>query len=616
YTFKTNDAPSAPTNLRVTPSTSSTNSFTFSWDAPVDEGVTIGGYYYSINNYPNADNTTFVTSSKVGPFAAATQQGNNVFYVVAEDDVGNHNFNNYISITFSVETTAPSPPSSISITDSSVRADEDFALTLRWSGSGATTDHYNVYRSTDGKSYSVVAETGSTSYLDSGLDTDLTYYYKVTAEDNAGAEGEFSSVVSKQPTGRYLTPPEYTSEPEVVVTSSTAAISWTTNRVSSSFVNYGQTSDLGESKGSLEEVVVHEVELTGLVPSTKYYYRVQSFDEARDYTLEEAQSDLYTFTTSVAPAISDVKIDDVRQTTAIVSWKTTTVSSSSVKYGKTTNYENKIEDQSTGATTLHTVRLSDLDPESLYHVRVYGTDIEGNDLMSDDYVFQTLAFPRIFNVTFQPVAGAASATIVVSWETNVETDSIVEYAPAGETFAEKASSELVKEHELTIADLQDNTVYHFRAKGRDQFGNVALSDIQVYSTPFDTRPPKIFDISVETAIIGAGKEATAQIIVGWKTDEGATSQVEYGEGVGGETYTNKTVEDTTLTNSHLVIVSDLRPSKPYHLRVISKDGAGNETKSQDHAEITGRATESVLDLIIVNLQESFGWLGNLGKIFR
>ncbi|OQX51292.1 hypothetical protein B5M47_01095 [candidate division CPR3 bacterium 4484_211] len=72
-----------------------------------------------------------------------------------------------------------------------------------------------------------------------------------------------------------------------------------------------------------------------------------------------------------------------------------------------------------------------------------------------------------------------------------------------------------------------------------------------------------------------------------------------------------------------MIVSDLRPSKPYHLRVISKDGAGNETKSQDHAEITGRAaeitgraTESVLDLIIVNLQESFGWLGNLGKIFR
>jgi len=130
--------------------------------------------------------------------------------------------------------------------------------------------------------------------------------------------------------------------------------------------------------------------------------------------LEEAQSDMYSFETSVAPAISDVKLTDIRQTSALLSWKTTTVSSSIVKYGKTTDYGQEINDESTGATTVHTLRFDGLDPESLYHTRILGTDIEGNELQSDDYVFQTLAFPRIFNLTFEPVEEASSATIKVN----------------------------------------------------------------------------------------------------------------------------------------------------------------------------------------------------------
>lgn len=616
YNFTTNDAPSAPTNLEVSPVSSSTNSFTFSWEEPIDEGVTIGGYYYSVNNLPNEENTTLVTTATVGPIPAATQQGVNTFYVVAVDDVGNYNFNNYASVTFTISTTPPGAPTNISITDSSVRALDDFALTLRWISSGNNVDHYNIYRSTDGQNYALVAETASLGYLDSGLETANTYYYKINAEDNAKAEGDFSDVVSKQPTGRYLVPPAYTSDPEVTVTSTTATISWTTDRGSSSFVNYDTTVDLQESKGSLEETLVHEVELTGLNPSTTYYYKVQSFDEARDYSLEEALSEQYTFTTSVAPVISDVKVEDVRQTTALVRWKTTTVSTSVIKYGQTTGYGQTIDDSSSGALTLHTVKLEGLEAESLYHVKITGTDVDGNLLESDDYVFQTLAFPRIFNVGFEPVKEASSATIKIAWETNVDTDTIVEYAPEGESFQEEANSELVKTHEIILSDLQDNTVYQFRAKGRDQYGNVETSEILKYDTPFDTRPPKISEISLETAILGTGKEATSQIIISWKTDEIATSQVEYGEGVGGSSYTNKTVEDGTMTNSHVVIISDLTPSKSYHLRVISKDGAANETKSEDNVIITGRATESVFDLILTNLQEIFGWLGKVGDIIK
>ena len=104
------------------------------------------------------------------------------------------------------------------------------------------------------------------------------------------------------------------------------------------------------------------------------------------------------------------------------------------------------------------------------------------------------------------------------------------------------------------------------------------------------------------------KEAHAQLLVSFNTDEPATSQVEYGEGTG-TTYSQKTQEDANLTLNHLVVISGLSPSKVYHLRAITKDKAGNTTNSVDTAAITPKATENALDLVIGNLTEVFSFLG-------
>ena len=98
----------------------------------------------------------------------------------------------------------------------------------------------------------------------------------------------------------------------------------------------------------------------------------------------------------------------------------------------------------------------------------------------------------------------------------------------------------------------------------------------------------------------------------WDTDEPSTSQVEFGEGTG-ETYSQKTQEDSNLTLNHLVVMSNLTPSKVYHLRTISKDKAGNEGKSIDSVTITPKSTQSALDLVVGNLSEVFGFLQNVNK---
>jgi hypothetical protein len=158
--------------------------------------------------------------------------------------------------------------------------------------------------------------------------------------------------------------------------------------------------------------------------------------------------------------------------------------------------------------------------------------------------------------------------------------------------------------------------YSLQVKGRDKIGNEAVSETQRFTTAEDTRPPEISAVQVEgqtvPAVNGTGQESTAQLIVTWNTDEPATSQVEFGEG-SGNTYAQKTQEDNKLTSNHLVIISNLSPSRVYHLRVLSKDKAQNLGQGIDTVTIAPKATANALDLVMTNLGEVFGFLGGINK---
>ncbi|MBF0503303.1 MAG: S8 family serine peptidase, partial [Candidatus Riflebacteria bacterium] len=64
----------------------------------------------------------------------------------------------------------------------------------------------------------------------------------------------------------------------------------------------------------------------------------------------------------------------------------------------------------------------------------------------------------------------------------------------------------------------------------------------------------------------------------WTTDEGATTQVEYGPTT---TYGTLTSLDSGITKSHSTALNSLGSNKTYHFRVKSKDSTGNEGVSAD-----------------------------------
>ncbi len=616
-------APDKPVNLSVSPDTADENNFVISWDKPtVTEGnPPVAGYYYSINASPTLNNITYIASTashvELPASSYATKQGANIVYVLSVNEAGNFSLEEaYIAqATFNCQTAAPPIPVSVSISDTTNRAYNIYSLTTKWSaGTGqnqTSFDHYTIERSTDAVNYSELATTTSTAYIDaSSLNNSTTYYYRIKAVDDAGSTSAVSTVVFKTPTGKYQTPPNYLSNPQTSnIKSSSATISWATDRVSNSIVKYGKTqSSLSASSGQLDSVLNHVVELLGLEPSTTYYYQAQSLDNERDYQSDEANSEMQSFTTLAAPAISNVNVSNVTLSSADVTWETTTLAVSSLNYGNNSNLDKTLDDISGSNTTKHSVKLTDLGHSTRYGFRISGTDADNNELTSDLYYFETLPMPRVENLKLEIVKDKSRPAIKVNWNTNVATSSIVKYSGSEETPKEEVKAKLVTEHEVLLENLSDETSYKVSVSGMDSIGNLTEASSASILTPQDSRPPQISDISIETSNVGLNRQDKAQVVVSWRTDEPATSRVEYGVGLSGDNYEKQTSEDANLTTNHVVILSDLEPTSPYHLKVNSKDKAGNTSKSDDQVIVSSEVPRSVLRVLLNALEGIFGWI--------
>ena len=76
------------------------------------------------------------------------------------------------------------------------------------------------------------------------------------------------------------------------VTTESIVVVWETEGSSTGEVQYGTTVSMNDTEISAVTGTLHEVELTGLTPSTQYHYRVET---------SEGDSDDYTFLTAPLP---------------------------------------------------------------------------------------------------------------------------------------------------------------------------------------------------------------------------------------------------------------------------------------------------------------------------
>ncbi len=409
-----------------------------------------------------------------------------------------------------------------------------------------------------------------------------------------------------------VTPPAILGpKPSVDVGSTWAKISWETDRVSGSVVAYSEAKDYDPSKPDIyksfvgnpdEQVTQHFVELTNLKPGTLYHFQVRS----KALIGGIGKSKDFTFKTKEEGEIVDLEIKNITTNSAEISWKTNVFATTNLEYGKTANFTDKITDSTLNKS--HFVKLTNLQPGTLYRFRAGGKDENGNQFYSPTLTFTTQALPSLIDVKIDALT---ERSVNISWVTDVPSDSTVYYTNTKTNKTEKiGAAELVKNHLIKLDNLEEGVEYKIKVASTDANGNTIESSEYSFTTSKDSQPPIILNVKTQSALFGRNK---VQTIIKWDTDEPAISRVVYQEALAGKK-AEKT-KDVSLgpVKSHTAVFTDFKAGTVYKFKLISIDKSGNVAESQYYTILTPREQETVFDLIVKNFKDVFKWTQNVNR---
>jgi hypothetical protein len=326
------------------------------------------------------------------------------------------------------------------------------------------------------------------------LSADTLYHFRARSADLFGNEAVTDDQTFKTLGLPDLTAPIISNIQAVDITQSGATITWDTNELATSKVEYGLTTtyELGTSN-SADLVLPHSMPLAGLTPNTLYHFRVSSTDAAGN----EGVSDDQTFKTSESPditppVISNIQVINITETSGNVTWQTDEPSTSQVQYGLSNAYELGTL-SSTDLVISHAIPLLGLTQNTLYHFQVSSTDAAGNTAISADQIFTTLPdlTPPANVSNFRATAG--DSQISLSWTNPPDPDFAgvkilrkTENFPSGPTdgtlIYDGAGTSLVD------PGLTNGVTYYYGTFSYDSAGNFA-SGALASATPTAPLPP-------------------------------------------------------------------------------------------------------------------------------
>lgn len=375
--------------------------------------------------------------------------------------------------------------------------------------------------------------------------------------------------------GQDITPPTISSVASSNLTSSSARITWTTDEVSDTQVEYGPTTSYGSSSTlAPAQVTSHTVDLVGLTAGTVYNYRVKSKDPSNNLAI----SSNGTFTTtaivdSTPPNISGVGAANLTPNSATINWTTNEASDSQVEYGPTVAYENGTTTLNPSLVTSHSVGLTGLTASTTYHYRVKSRDGAGNLATGVDNTFSTPAPPDTVGPIISNIlaSGITASGATISWITNENSSSRVDYGLTTSYGSSVVDSTLVMSHSVALSGLASGTIYHFKVTSVDASSNSTASSDGTFTTQVtpDTTAPIITNLQPS----GTFPAGTSQVTLTCVTNEVAT--VKYSTAIGvayadmPNTFTN------TGGTSHSTVVSGLVNGGSYTYYIKAQDAAGN-----------------------------------------
>lgn len=352
-------------------------------------------------------------------------------------------------------------------------------------------DGYRVWWGTEPGVYPNSQEAGTATIdIINGLSEGTTYYIAVTAydlADNESAKSEWAEITPD------LTPPTFSNINAGSITENSVTVTWDTNEPSTSQVEYGESIAYGSNTALDTNLVInHSVQFNGLDAWTTYHYRVKSNDGDGNQGI--SGDNVFTTDDTTNPVITDINVIDIGDNGATVTWTTDEPATSRVDYGLTAGYDEFVQDMS--LTTSHSMAVSGLDPDTLYHFRVRSIDENSNQSSSADDTFQTTdtGAPVISNVN---AINITADSVTITWTTDEPATSVVHYGETAGYGTDATVGGMTTDHSVPITGLSDDTTYHYQVESTDASDNTSSSSDRTFDTADETAPAAPTGVDVE-----------------------------------------------------------------------------------------------------------------------
>ncbi|MCC7261883.1 MAG: fibronectin type III domain-containing protein, partial [Candidatus Latescibacteria bacterium] len=406
--------------------------------------------------------------------------------------------------------------------------------------------------------------------------------------------------------------PRLVRAPTVEWTDRTAVVSWSTDELSSSRVDWVDHQGQADFIEDNELVRDHSLTLTGLRKRNSYRFQVTSMDPAGNAmiwgTLVEAAKaapgnraakilqppgGAGSFVTDNLPdtqppvIVDGPRIREKTTQTLTVEWETDELADSFVRFGGSEALGDEV-----GAARdelVHQVTLTNLAPGQRYYFQVASTDPSGNGATESAVALSATAAevdlsPPRFLVE-PKVLAAADDEAVLSWRTDEAASARVEYWTLGGEVLTRRTLERVAEQRLALTNLQPDTEYLARVFVTDASQNEARAavDLRLRTDRLpDLSPPRLVGEVVVSGVSDRGA------VIEWTTDEVANSSVDYDL----TPYLGEVTGDPGYTLEHRLVLTGLKPGEIYYYRVGSADLTGN---GPAHSEVASFTTLSGAD---------------------
>lgn len=499
-----------------------------------------------------------------------------------------------------------------------------------------SADENNNKTTTEELTFETTAKEKEIIYSGGGSSSIAQELYDILLAENQAYKARYSSLNEEKPV---------ISNIEVSnINAFGGTISFNTNEDTIAFVKYKKTGGPEQISGNDSWSQRHSMRLTGLSLGTEYTFIISAIDKSNDTgnseeqkfttkylsenlselnnieNVEQFQKEIENTIESILPSlvppfIEKPTVSDITENSAIINFRTNIKSFPIVSYSEEYKYdenkENPYEGEMSSAlekSLSHAVKLIGLKPNTLYHFSAKAYSLPGVIGKYQDLTFTTKA-----SKIQASIVEIKKDSFVVAWYTDEPTSSIVEYKNTKTGRLSKiVDSEKKTSHSIKIENLDHGTNYEVLVSGVNNKDNVVESNSVISAkTSTDSNPPVVTNLKVDSALV-QGRTDRVQTIVSWQTDEPSTSIVYYEEGSGGVSgeLDNKQ-EDLELIRNHVVILGALKPGTVYRFTVSSTDDVGNTSKLPIRTIITPKKTESIVDVIFKNFDETFNFINNV-----